>query len=65
MLTSGHERDAQIEYQDHATLTPKFGKSTDFVIKLPICQNYVEIGLYGQDSGSNKARCGKCMKLPV
>jgi hypothetical protein len=28
-------------------LTLKFGKSTDFAIKWLICQNYVEIDLYG------------------
>jgi hypothetical protein len=46
-------------------LTPKFGKSTVFAIKLPICQNYVEIGLYGQDLAPDRARYVKCTKLSL
>jgi hypothetical protein len=33
-------------------------KIVNSVINLPICQNYVEIGFYGQDSGPNRVKDG-------
>jgi hypothetical protein len=41
-------------------LTTKFGKSVDFVIKLPIYQNYLESDLYGQNWGPDRVKDGKC-----
>jgi hypothetical protein len=37
-------------------LTPKFGKSVNLATHSPICQNYVEIGLSGQDLQTDRER---------
>jgi hypothetical protein len=52
-------------HQCVGVLTPKFGKSANLALYSPICQNYVEINLYGQDSQSDRAKDEKCTKLHV
>jgi hypothetical protein len=37
-------------------LISKFGKSANFVVNLPICQNYIEISLYGQDLRARQSK---------